>query len=826
MRLLVSVRFRLFALVALVVIGLGGLSYGTLTIVDSALRSAAFDRLTAIRQVKAGSIESYFGTIEQQVVAMSENVMTREAMAAFSDAYRNLEPASANVEAARAAMEEYIAEEYVPRIPAQDRPGEEEYSGLLAATPAGVILQDRYIASNENPVGSKEDLVNAGVDEYDAVHGRYHPSFRSYLRRLGFYDIFLVEPENGRIVYSVFKEADFQTSMRDGPYRESGIAEAYRRAMDSSDAGRSFLVDFREYLPSYGAPASFISSPIESEGEIIGVLIFQMPVDRINQVMTNSQSWRDEGLGDTGHSYIVGSDMLMRTEHRRYLETPARFVDTLASAPDYESIRGEVEAYETTILTMPVQMPFLTGDQRTGQQIAQDYSGESVLASYTPVSIGGLDWTLVAQIDEAEALASLRTIQQLLLLITVVLLLVLLVAMLLTSRSITRPLHRTGGLMQQIAQGEGDLTARLQVSRRDEIGVLAEHFNTFVDTLGRIVRRIKTEVSQAEEISETLSASSEESSAAVHQITQNLGSMTRQIKGMDQNIQETSAATEEIQAIIANVVQSIERQRQAVTESSSAIEEMIASVRAVTENTERRQAETGELLQSVQTGDEKIGTTTKLMSDVDTSAGAIGEAVQVISDIAAQTDLLAMNAAIEAAHAGEAGRGFAVVAEEIRKLSESTRENSQLIGENIQSSLQTIRKALEATEETGAAFGRIRTEVEKFTEAFGEINGTMQELASAGSQVLNSISALQSFSDEVQDGSTQMKEGADDITRNILSIRDLSSQVATGIDEVETGTREIRTAGSDLAELGQKNRASLKQIRDEVSGFKTDEGEH
>lgn len=823
MKSLFTIRIRLGLIIVLVVVGLTGLTLATMTIASSALRSAGFAKLTALRDAKTVSIQNYFETIDNQIVSLSQNLMIVEAMTTFSEAYEDLAVTEEEDAAARSAIETYIEQEYVPRIPERDRPSPSQQRNLVPGSPASRVLQERYIANNPNPVGSKEELVSADIDRYDELHRRYHPVIRSYLRRFGYYDIFLVEPVNGVIVYSVFKEADYATSLVSGPYRDSDIGAAYRAARDSSDPESSHLIDFDSYLPSYGAPASFISSPIFADGELIGVLIFQMPVERINAIMTNNQNWEEEGLGRSGETYLVGADSLMRTESRRFLEDREAFRGILEATGNFTAAAEEVATYNTTILHIPVRSVAATEALagRTGTRIIEDYRGISVLSAYRPLNISGVDWALLSEINAAEAFDSVAVIRRLSITIAGALVVVLLIVILLISRSITRPVGYASDALRTIAQGEGDLTAHIAIRSQDEIGELSGYFNEFIDKLHEIVRRIKRQVLDAEGVSESLSAGSEEGSAAAHEITRNLESMTGQIRDMDRNVQETSAAVEEIQAIIANLGQGILRQQQAVSNSSSATEQMIASITSISEVIKKKQSKTTELIESTREGSEKLEATTRLIAAVHSAADTIIEAISIIEAIAGQTDLLAMNAAIEAAHAGEAGRGFAVVAEEIRKLSETTRENSGVISSSIHNAIATIKEAMEATNATGHAFERVRDEVDDFTETFREIDATMSELSVGGTQILEAIAELTNISDQVTSGSEQMRQGADEITRSIIGVRDVSTHVTTGIGEIEIGVREISSASNDLADLGQKNRSYLEEIRGQIEGFRT-----
>jgi methyl-accepting chemotaxis protein len=819
--LTLSIRRRLQIIIALSMLAILLIAASTILISQNAQTQLSFEKLSAIRDVKASQIESYFENIAGQIETMAGNLMVIEAMRDFDREFQALkETPVEQLLPLRNEVSDWLSREYFPRIPQVLRPS--DTSRLLPRNIASFVLQSRYLVNNPNPVGSKDDLISAGIDGYDASHGRYHEVFRDFLDEFGYYDIFLAEPEQGIIVYSVFKEADYGTSLLNGPYAGEGIGKAFQ-AGRLAEPGTSVLGDFRQYTPSYAAPASFISSPIFDGDELIGVLIFQMPVARIEAVMSNDRDWEALGLGLSGEIYLVGPDRLLRSEARPFLENEAEFFRVLSEDMNRASLANEIGIYGTTILHLPIRDPAIDAalQGESGTDVINDYLNRRALLAYTPVTISGVNWVLVASIEYSEALATVRELFIIAAAIAGGLLLVLILVVGLISRSITRPLASTVELLKDISEGSGDLTVRIDIRGDDEIGRLSRYFNTFVAKLHDIVATIKDRVGQAESLSDNLMASSEESSAAIYQISQNLRSIGEQVSGLDGNVQSTFRSVEGILATVSGLTDAVQIQQTAVDASSSSTEQMVASIQSVSGIIAARQQSSGELKRITTEGGEKLEGTLDLISRVQQAADKIMEAVSIIQAISDQTNLLAMNAAIEAAHAGDAGRGFSVVADEIRKLSETSRENSLIISDNISESVALVNQAMDAANLTGASFDHIQREVENFTRAFGEIAASMDEVSQGSSQILEAVSSLTEVSQKVAAESNSLSSQAGDIRQNITVVRDVSENVSGSINEIETGVREITAAATELAELGQNNREYLQNISQEVSGFTT-----
>ena len=293
-------------------IGLNAINQST-----AELESEAENKLVAIRDMKRQQIEEYFDTIRNQVLTFSNDTMVINAMVAFSGAlghFRSQAEAEfldeARIDEMRRDLSGYYRTDFTDRYRDLNHGQSPDADRLLSQLdPESIALQYYYIQDNRHPLGEKDGLMAAGDDsDYSRLHAQYHPHIRDFQNKFGYYDIFLADPETGDIVYSVFKELDYTTSLKDGPYAQSGIGRVFRKANAADDPAFVAVEDFQPYKPSYEGAASFIASPIFDGGEKVGVLIFQMPIGRINEIMTHRGQWKESGLGDSGETYLVGTD--------------------------------------------------------------------------------------------------------------------------------------------------------------------------------------------------------------------------------------------------------------------------------------------------------------------------------------------------------------------------------------------------------------------------------------------------------------------------------------------------------------------------------------
>ncbi|MCA8973270.1 MAG: methyl-accepting chemotaxis protein, partial [Planctomycetes bacterium] len=491
-----------------------------------------------------------------------------------------------------------------------------------ALDPIAVAAQLLYIRQNGNPLGSKDAMLDGGDGSaYSAEHARHHAGMRSLQQQFGYYDVFLIDGD-GRIVYSVFKELDFATSLADGPWAGSNLGTLYRELQDQP-AGATAFADFATYRPSYDGPAAFLGTTLEDGDERVGYLVVQLPIDRTNQVVAATA-----GLGRTGEIVLVGPDHLMRSDSRHHPAT-----HSVAS-----SFRNPGEG----------QWPSAHVDEalagESGNGADTDRSGNAVLAAWEPLDIFGHQWAMLASFHESELLAgkermtstlaeSLGSMLQRVLLLAVVAAIAVAILSWLSARRIVTPINRTVAALHDIAEGDGDLTARLDDSGRDELGQLAAKFNLFLGQLRDTVR--------------TIAEHSDGVSGAAVELTQTADGMTSSATRTKHQSSQVAAAAEQLTANMSSLSQSSEHMAGTLRTVAAAVEQMTASISEVAKSADNAAGIAGTAAQLTQSSNVKI-------KELGEAASQIGRVVEAIQDIAEQTNLLALNATIEAARAGEA----------------------------------------------------------------------------------------------------------------------------------------------------------------------------
>ena len=464
-------------------IPMGVFAWFSMSQTSQALLDINKDRLISLREEKKLQIENYFKQIEGQVITFSESRMVVDAVQNFSSAFQELESEVGDLYGA--GEESRLQERYQYQQKNTAGAGADAAATWFPKNKTAQLLQSLYISENSHPIGAKEKLDAASDGStYSETHKLYHPIIRNYLEKFGYYDIFLVEPDSGNIVYSVFKEVDYATSLKDGPYADTGIGRAFQSALNADKSSFSVLDDFSPYSPSYNAAAAFIASPIFDGQKMVGVLIFQAPIDRIDAVMTSNNAWKKVGLGDSGEVYMVGGDLKMRNNSRFLIEQPDQYFQALAEVGVDKDLVDKSRELKTSIGMNPIKTFGTEGALKgeSGFAIYNDYRHSPVLGAYSPLDILGLKWGIIAEIDEAEAFSTKRAIEKITLYIGLALLAVLAISALWIAGWFAKPILALVSRAQDIVGGQLQ-QEKLAINSSDELGLLGSNFNQMMEQL-------------------------------------------------------------------------------------------------------------------------------------------------------------------------------------------------------------------------------------------------------------------------------------------------------------------------------------------------------
>ncbi|MBJ7539830.1 methyl-accepting chemotaxis protein [Marinomonas transparens] len=651
------------------ILSANALNKGTL-----ALQEGVKQQLMVSRDLTAHVVESYFDFMANQAISLSHNNSTILAAEAFSDAFSHYGLAISGADNDR--LVNYYRNQFDEKFQKLNggRSSDPD-STLEKLSPVAKAIQTTYISNNSAPFGEKNVLNSAGDNStYDKIHQEFHPMFHDFQKQFGFYDVFIADAKTGHVIYSVFKELDFGTSLKTGPYQNTGLGQVFKMAVSSGKDRVTYLTDFSAYKPSYNATASFLSAPIFSNKEMIGVLIFKMPIDRINAVITHQKGWESSGFAKTSQTYVVGDDKLMRSNDRLLLENKDAFLAQVKSSNIADDLLQEITLHNTTIGLLKISSEgvneAIAGKQ--GFVVANNYLGEPSLSAFKPLQIPNMNWSIISEVSQSEAFSSITKLQDTIYVTLMITSLMTLVvgALLgwLLSKVIVKPINKMVKLVHGIAEGEGDLTQRLPVEGKGEFSKLAKGINVFIGHIDTTFSVILASVVRLKPISDDMAEVNSKLALATQE-------QKKQSEKVNVCLSGANESTKRVEAELGQISDATRQGNETVHSSGQVVLKVADTMKELSE----------EITQTVDA-------ISKLKGDTDRIVGII----DVINSIAEQTNLLALNAAIEAARAGEAGRGFAVVADEVRSLASKTRQSTDEVASMVSAiqngTLEVVRR--------------------------------------------------------------------------------------------------------------------------------------
>jgi len=389
--------------------------------------------------------------------------------------------------------------------------------------------------------------------------------------------------------------------------------------------------------------------------------------------------------------------------------------------------------------------------------------------------------------------------------------------------SITKPLSALNGELRNLAEADADLTIRIHSRSKNEIGKVAESFNAFASKLQDLVIRIKKAIDETDTVKSSINDSTDQTSRDIDHISANLEGIKEQLEILDNSLNENTAVIEEVTQNIDSVDQQIISQSAMVEQSTAAITQMMASLNSVNTVARNKKAATRALWNVAREGKEKIDQTASSFKEVVEHFGEIQDMAKTINSIASRTNLLSMNAAIEAAHAGDSGKGFAVVAEEIRKLADSAGSSSQSITKLIKTITDSVMETETQVSATSTAFGQINEEVGDTLDAFSEIEQSVSELNSGGQQILESTNQINSVTVSIKEGSREIKTGTQLMLNSAMKIKEVSGSVTSRMTASEKATADIQVSKKAMVDLTRQLNTIIEDLKNQFGQFKTEE---
>ena len=511
---------------------------------STSLKDQAFNQLMSVREMKKSQIEDYFSTIRKQIRTFSEDRMIIMAMKYFKGTFLDFrmenDMSDSQLEKYRNDLRAYYTEDFTQEYKNQNNGQNPDATGFLnQLDDDSVALQYFYIKANNNGLGEKHKLDFAKDESsYSNLHAKYHPIIRNYLEQFGYYDIFLVDPDSGDIVYSVFKELDFATSLKDGPYAKTNFGRVFNDANNSNDPNYVKLVDFEPYTPSYKGAASFMASPIFDGPKKVGVLLFQMPVDKINLAMTNNNDWKSAGLGESGETYVIGDDYSMRSQSRFLIEDKEGYYALMDSLGMDQGTLNEIKAKESTIGLQKVETKGTRAaiSGVTNAEIYPDYRNIPVLSAYAPLKIQDVKWSIISEIDEAEAFASVYSLRNWSLIIGGIIAAIVAAVVFMVTSQITKLLKgviiNLSQSSDQVASATGQISASSQglAQGASEQASSIEETSASMEEMASVTKQNSNNAGEAAKLVDLCSVAAEKGNGAVAEMNTSMGAINQSSK--------------------------------------------------------------------------------------------------------------------------------------------------------------------------------------------------------------------------------------------------------------------------------------------------------
>ncbi|MEL3903037.1 MAG: methyl-accepting chemotaxis protein [Treponema phagedenis] len=559
----------------------------------------------------------------------------------------------------------------------------------------------------------------------------------------------------------------------------------------------------------------FISQPEPSAAGGFVSMYYYIPVYNVSQKIINilvaeinaamlSRDIKNASIGKTGEAFIVGTD------------------GTIIAGKDEQIVKEKLN-----VLEKAKQDNAYKDFDRFIQQALQyygynydtyDFAGKKISGAFSKISTTG--WTLVICAPTEEFMGG---VHKFMISVCVVIIITIVCAgfvILVIAYQIAKPLQKTAMALKNISQGEGDLTISLPVRGNDEISDIALYFNETIKKIRNSIATVTYNIDKMEAIGSELTEHASKTELAAKKIEESIGNVKNDVLSQTTGITEVASVMEQSVRTVEQLNKHIATQAASVEQSSASIEQMVTNIRAVTDILEENTETVESLNESTDIGHTSLMHSVEITKMIIERSDGLLEASTIIQNIASQTNLLAMNAAIEAAHAGNEGKGFAVVAAEIRKLAEEAARQSKSITMVLKELKAMIGELGKSSDTVQSVFSDIYQFAETVKTQEDVIMKTMQMQSAGGMEILRAIKSINTATTEVEHGATEMLTGSKETSTEMQKLASIAAMITENMNTMNTDTIKINSAIIGIAEISRKTHQSIERLAEEVKKFK------